>query len=596
MKKLLLALALLFAPSLAQAQCNGVFPANTVCGTVAGGVPRAVSPGGFNAGLTINNTSITGGTNTRVLFDNAGTVGEYTNAQLTALIQLATAGLSGAIPAWPNNTTTFFRGDGTYTGITCGALPPLTGDTTSSGCASTFATVNANVGTFGDAANHVQFTVNGKGLITAAASITPAIPFTDLTGQATFAQLPSMGAKTVLSNTTGGSATPLDNSPSTVLDMFSTTQGAILYRDAAAWLPLAPGTAGQLLQSGGAGGNPSWLTASGTGTVTSVANDGSIKSSVASNGAITTSGTLSLWGGSGDITNCTLTGTVAGNALTIALKAQDGNTPSATDPCIVAFRNPTLTIGDYTYIKVTAATTFVTGATGSTFGSTNSTPFRLWVTAWSNAGTIALGASKQSSTTQVFPLVESNDQASTACNACTTASSAGVIYTTASLTTNTIRILGYMDWGSGLATAGVWATGPTTIQLMGPGIRKPGDVVQTTSFNTASVSTTSSAAFVTSNITVNISPTAAPNLVKAWSTTAGHTGAASASQQLQRGSTAIGSTCQTGANATSGCGHIALDLPGTTSATTYAVFFKSASGGTNVVIDDGSIILDEIQG
>lgn len=43
MKKLLLALALLFAPSLAQAQCNGVFPSNTVCGTIAGGVPRATS-------------------------------------------------------------------------------------------------------------------------------------------------------------------------------------------------------------------------------------------------------------------------------------------------------------------------------------------------------------------------------------------------------------------------------------------------------------------------------------------------------------------------------------------------------------------------
>ena len=49
-----------------------------------------------------------------------------------------------------------------------------------------------------------------------------------------------------------------------------TTQGDILYRNAATNTRLAPGTAGQVLQSGGAGANPSWVTA-GAGTVTSVA-------------------------------------------------------------------------------------------------------------------------------------------------------------------------------------------------------------------------------------------------------------------------------------------------------------------------------------
>lgn len=56
-----------------------------------------------------------------------------------------------------------------------------------------------------------------------------------------------------------------------LLDEISTTQGVVLYRNASAWVALSPGTSGQVLQSGGAAANPSWLTVSGVGTVTSVA-------------------------------------------------------------------------------------------------------------------------------------------------------------------------------------------------------------------------------------------------------------------------------------------------------------------------------------
>jgi len=46
---------------------------------------------------------------------------------------------------------------------------------------------------------------------------------------------------------------------------FSAAQGAVLYRDASAWKALAPGAAGQVLQSGGANANPSWATPSSGG-------------------------------------------------------------------------------------------------------------------------------------------------------------------------------------------------------------------------------------------------------------------------------------------------------------------------------------------
>ncbi|MEK9281182.1 hypothetical protein MTR72_16430 [Bradyrhizobium sp. ISRA442] len=51
-----------------------------------------------------------------------------------------------------------------------------------------------------------------------------------------------------------------------------TTQGSVLYRNASTWVCLGPGTSGQLLSSGGAAANPSWVTASGTGTVTTCNN------------------------------------------------------------------------------------------------------------------------------------------------------------------------------------------------------------------------------------------------------------------------------------------------------------------------------------
>lgn len=61
----------------------------------------------------------------------------------------------------------------------------LSGDTTGSGATSittTLATVNGNVGSFGGVSSIPSFTVNAKGLITAASANTPSIPVGDITG------------------------------------------------------------------------------------------------------------------------------------------------------------------------------------------------------------------------------------------------------------------------------------------------------------------------------------------------------------------------------------------------------------------------------
>lgn len=106
----------------------------------------------------------------------------------------------------------------------------------------------------------------------------------------TNAKLANAADGTIKSNISGGSAAPSDNTITAVLDkLFGTTQGSVVYRGASTWAALSPGSSGQLLSSGGAGANPTWITASGTGTVTSVTGGTGL-----SGGVITTTGTLAV--------------------------------------------------------------------------------------------------------------------------------------------------------------------------------------------------------------------------------------------------------------------------------------------------------------
>lgn len=89
MKKLLLALALLLIPVAASAQCNGIFPNNTVCGNVGNGgnaTPRPTNPASF--------LGAAGGTNGQIQYNNGGALGGLTDAQVYARV----------LPFIPTNT------------------------------------------------------------------------------------------------------------------------------------------------------------------------------------------------------------------------------------------------------------------------------------------------------------------------------------------------------------------------------------------------------------------------------------------------------------------------------------------------------------
>lgn len=61
-----------------------------------------------------------------------------------------------------------------------------------------------------------------------------------------------------------------------ILNQISTTRGTVLFRGATNWQALAPGTAGQFLQTQGAGADPVWATASGATGVTILAKDAAL--------------------------------------------------------------------------------------------------------------------------------------------------------------------------------------------------------------------------------------------------------------------------------------------------------------------------------
>lgn len=79
-------------------------------------------------------------------------------------------------------------------------------------------------------------------------------------GSVALSKLADVATDTVLGRTASGTGAVSALSASDVLDMIGSTRGQVLYRGASTWGALGVGTAGQVLQSGGAGADPSWAT------------------------------------------------------------------------------------------------------------------------------------------------------------------------------------------------------------------------------------------------------------------------------------------------------------------------------------------------
>jgi len=144
-----------------------------------------------------------------------------------------------------------------------------------------------------------------------------------------------------------------------------------------------------------------------------------------------------------------ISASVAANALTISA------TSLALD-----FRNTTLGSGTVTTVSGTPANLVI--SSGSTLGTVSATQSRIVVIAMNNAGTIELAAVNISGGNQ---LDETNLITTTAEGGLGAADSSNVIYSTTARTSVAYRVIGYIE--STQATAGTWATAPSTIQGSG---------------------------------------------------------------------------------------------------------------------------------
>jgi hypothetical protein len=217
--------------------------------------------------------------------------------------------------------------------------------------------------------------------------------------------------------------------------------------------------------------------------------------------------------------NGTLSVTIAGNnRMTIALKTRAGLDPTVADPVMILFPTTAVT-GGFTIITVSTAVSLVIW-NGSTMGVTNATAFRIWIVGFNDAGTFRLGAINCSTATQIFSLFD-GIRSSTAEGGTGTADSAGVIYTGVAVTNQPMRVLGYAEWNSsGLAAAGTWtSTNFTYVQLYGPGIPTPGQVIQTlqTTTSTPTTITNTTTKTATANA-LTVTPTNAANLCRVVAT------------------------------------------------------------------------------
>jgi hypothetical protein len=282
------------------------------------------SSGGTTPSLTLS-TTVTGilkGNGTAISAATAGTDYVIPSGNITGTAANITATSNGTL-------TTLSALSLPYSQITGApaAITSLTGDGTASGpgtAAFTLATVNSNVGSFGDASHVATFTVNAKGLITAAgntaiaisgsqvsggtlgavngsaitnlsaANISGVLPVgvtggsglsiatSQLTGQVTLSQLPSIGADTVLGSIAGGTPVALSTTQlTTLINNFSATLSGAA--------PASGGGSVNFLRADG-----TWAMPAGTGTVTSVAlADGSTTPIYTISGSpVTGSGTL----------------------------------------------------------------------------------------------------------------------------------------------------------------------------------------------------------------------------------------------------------------------------------------------------------------
>lgn len=193
------------------------------------------------------------------------------------------------------------------------------------------------------------------------------------------AQIPgNFPAGSVYGNSSAAGRPGRPETATAILDRaFAAVQGNILYRNASAWVVLAPGTDGQQLRTGGAGANPSWSTATwpntaAAGTVVSALTSNTFTASAAPVLGIAgttlgsmgfsgnTSGVVTVRGAAAAGTYNYVLPTTAGTAGQALLSGGGGTTAMTYTTGVLALA------GNFTTSGANALTLTTTGTTNST--------------------------------------------------------------------------------------------------------------------------------------------------------------------------------------------------------------------------------------
>jgi hypothetical protein len=359
-----------------------------------------------------------------------------------------------------------------------------------------------------------------------------------------------------------------------------------------------------LTQGTGAGGTPLNLPNNGSNIVTAAGDYAIVLALTATNVQIihyerATGAALSTVGlsvgasglaqssqGYGSPLNLQLAAAVSGNNLTVSVLGVNGSNPSSpTNPVLVNFRSQTLNNGSngIVYGQITSALSFQV-TSGNTMGCTTAALCRLWVElicqteATGACTSILLGLSNQSTAAQIYPLAE--DALQSTGSGTSGGGSAGVIQTSVGgLSGKAIRIAGYIEvtWTSGTG----WATTPSKVQVFGPGVHKPGDLVQDVFANslTQAIAPTSAVNLVRMTFVINCQPNSA-SAVTQWTYKRGST--TLVTHNMNGGATALNLTDSV----------VLLDAPQIASSITYSANLISGSCGSGI----STVDLQEIMG
>jgi hypothetical protein len=177
---------------------------------------------------------------------------------------------------------------------------------------------------------------------------------------------------------------------------------------------------------------------------------------------------------------------------------------------------------------------------------------------------------------------------------------AGIFYGNSSVTSLAYRLVGFMDWGNGLATPGTFASTPTSANYVGPDTPRPGNVVQVVSPAPNAGVTAFTTVLATTVVVATITPIASTNLVKfSAAFSMAYTNVTGVIQaQLYRGGTQLGFTTRaTGTAATMSVVGMDLPLSGGVSLS-YFVKGQTTLGSASIpgASGESNILLEEIMG